>query len=248
MSEPANNPDESPRTPRERGEAHAAQIGQQEWVLDGEESFNSEGQFSEDGIPLAELVAEDSPPSEILLAEAVVESEVPPSPLQIIEAMLFIGGQPLTPEKAGEIVRGLGAEEFLQTIDVLNRVYRMQKRPYFVAISERGCTLTVRPRYRSIKEKIFGGPREARLTQPALDVLSLVAYRQPAAKAEIDSIRGGESGHLLRQLVRLGLISVVQRAEAKQREVNYGTTDRFLELFNLKSLEDLPQTGNIKRL
>ena len=69
-----------------------------------------------------------------------------------------------------------------------------------------------------------------------------------AAKAEIDSVRGVDSGHVLRQLVRLGLIAVVQRAEAKQREVSYGTTSRFLDLFNLKDLEDLPQTGDPQRL
>src|SRR6202020_1877912 len=111
--------------------------------------------------------------------------------LQIIEAMLFIGGQPLKAEKACEIVRGLGIDQFRESIDMLNRVYRLQNRPYVVAASEQGYTLSVRPRYRSIKEKIFGGPREARLTQAALDVLALVAYRQPAAKNEIDTIRGG---------------------------------------------------------
>lgn len=233
-------------TPLELGESFAAQIGNQDWSLDGEEVLLAEA-VSDDEIPLAELVDEDALP-EIPIAEAVVESEVPPSPLQIIEAMLFIGGQPLKPEKAAEIVRGLDADQLQESIDILNRVYRMQRRPYFVAISEQGYSLAVRPRYRSIKEKIFGGPREARLAQPTLDVLSLVAYRQPATKAEIDGIRGSESGHLLRQLVRLGLICVVQRAEAKQREVSYGTTQRFLELFNLKSLDDLPQTGDPQRL
>jgi len=186
--------------------------------------------------------------SSVPLAEAVVEPEIPPSPLQIIEAMLFIGGQPLKAERVCQIIRGLNIDEVRDSIEVLNRVYRLQNRPYFVANAEAGYTLTVRPRYRSIREKLLGGPREARLTQQALDVLALVAYRQPAAKAEIDSTRGGESGPILRQLVRLGLISVVQRAEATQREVCYGTTQRFLELFGLQSLDDLPQSGEAQRL
>ncbi len=182
------------------------------------------------------------------MAEAVVEQEVPPTPLQIVEAMLFIGGQPLQAEKACSAIRGLGVEQFRESIEVLNRVYRLQNRPYFVATSEQGYTLTMRPRYRSLKERIFGGPREARLTQAALDVLSLVVYRQPIAKNEIDTIRGIESGHILRQLVRHGLIAVVQRAEAKQREVHYGTTQRFLELFNLNSLDDFPRPGESRGL
>jgi segregation and condensation protein B len=93
--------------------------------------------------------------------------------------------------------------------------------------------------------------REARLSPAAIDVLALVAYRQPATKQEIDSIRGTESGHLLRQLVRRRLIDIVHRTESlleKKREVSYGTTERFLELFGLKSLEDLPQTQDLQKL
>jgi segregation and condensation protein B len=111
-----------------------------------------------------------------------------------------------------------------------------------------GYVLTLRPRFRGIIEKLYGGVREARLSTVALDVLSLVAYRQPASKQEIDSLRGAESGALLRQLVRRGLIMVVQRAEAGSREVLYGTTPRFLELFGLRSLDDLPRTQDLQQI
>jgi segregation and condensation protein B len=79
-------------------------------------------------------------------------------------------------------------------------------------------------------------------------VLALVAYRQPATKQEVDSLRGYDSGSLLRQLVRRGLIAIVQRADAAQREVAYGTTPRFLELFGLTNLDDLPQTEDLQKL
>ena len=79
-------------------------------------------------------------------------------------------------------------------------------------------------------------------------MLALVAYRQPATKMEIDSLRGVESGALLRQLVRRGLIAVVQRGDAERRDVAYGTTGRFLELFGLGSLEDLPRTQDLQQL
>jgi segregation and condensation protein B len=250
-----NAPADPSPTPRELGESLAAQVGGQEWQLDADDLLSAE---NSSGSPEVANAADHtpSPPSEfhgpspeaVPLAEAVVEPEVPPTPLQIIEAMLFIGGQPLKAEKACEIVRGLGVEQFRESIDMLNRVYRLQNRPYYVAASEVGFTLAVRPRYRLIREKIFGGPREARLTQAALDVLALIAYRQPAFKNEIDTIRGFESGHTIRQLIRLGLISIVQRADSDQREVCYGTTIRFLELFNLKNLDDLPQTGDPQRL
>ncbi len=97
-------------------------------------------------------------------------------------------------------------------------------------------------------DKLYGATREARLSPAAIDVLALVAYRQPATKPEIDSLRGADSGALLRQLVRRGLIAVVHRGEAGHREVSYGTTARFLEMFGLSSVEDLPQTQDLQRL
>ena len=104
--------------------------------------------------------------------------------------------------------------------------------------------LHVRPAYRNLRERLFGGPREARLSQPALDVLSVVAYRQPVGKGEVDAIRGTDSGATLRQLVRLGLVVVQHRAEATVREVRYGTTPRFLQVFGLGSLDELPRLGS----
>jgi segregation and condensation protein B len=98
-----------------------------------------------------------------------------------------------------------------------------------------------------VVDRLYGSMREARLSQAALDVLALVAYRQPVTKQEVESLRGAESGGVLRQLVRLGLVAV-QRGEAGQREVSYGTTPRFLTLFQLRSLDDLPRTQDLQQL
>jgi segregation and condensation protein B len=172
----------------------------------------------------------------------------PPPLARVIEALLFVGGAPLTPQGACEAVRGLTPEQFVEVIDGLNRDYRQQGRPYRIQPRERGYVLTLHTRYRPVLDKLYGTTREARLSPAAIDVLALVAYRQPATKQEIDSLRGADSGHLLRQLVRRGLVTVSQRAEAAQREVSYGTTPRFLELFRLRSLDDLPQTQDLQRL
>ena len=74
-------------------------------------------------------------------------------------------------------------------------------------------------------------------------MLSVVAYRQPVGKTEIDGIRGTDSGGTLRQLVRYGLIAVQHRADAENREVRYGTTRRFLATFGLSGLDELPRLG-----
>jgi segregation and condensation protein B len=108
--------------------------------------------------------------------------------------------------------------------------------------------LTLRPRFRSVIERLYGQARAARLSPAAIDVLSLVAYRQPVTKLEIEAVRGAESGNLLRQLVRRGLLAILQSGATASAEVAYGTTSRFLQLFKLESLEDLPQTLDLQRL
>ena len=230
---------------QQNAESAAVQIGEQVWELDAGDLLEHPPYDANEPTILAEAVpVADAVP----LAEAVVEPDTPPTPLQIIEALLFIGGEPLTDEKACNVIRGLHKEQFHDIIEMLNRVYRLRKRPYQILATSAGYRLSVLVRYQHLKERIFGGPREVRLTQAALDVLSLVAFRQPASKSEIDSIRGSDSGNTLRLLVRLGLITVTQRSEAQGKDVAYGTTSRFLDLFNLKTLEDLPQTGDPQRL
>jgi segregation and condensation protein B len=173
--------------------------------------------------------------------------EAPPPPHRIVEAMLFMGGQPLTEATARSAIRGLTAEQFHAAIDGLNRDYRRQGRPYSIHLQVAGYVLTLRQRYRPLADRLHGGTREAKLSQPAIDVLSLVAYRQPATKQEVDALRGAESGALLRLLVRHGLIAVV-RGDASTKEVSYGTTAKFLEMFGLGSLEDLPRTQDLQQI
>jgi segregation and condensation protein B len=221
--QPSHEPPGNP-PPEDLGRSYDALLHQQGWSLDA---------------PVEEPAA--APP-------ATPVAETPPPPVRIIEALLFTGGAPLTAAQACDIIRGLTAEQFLEALDVLNQDYRRQGRPYVIQPQGQGYVLTLRPRYRKVVDRLYGGTREARLSPAALDVLALVAYRQPATKQEVDSLRGAESGALLRQLVRRGLIAVVQRADAAQREVAYGTTGRFLELFGLSSLEDLPRTQDLQQL
>jgi segregation and condensation protein B len=175
------------------------------------------------------------------------EPAAPPPLHRIIEAMLFVGGPPLTAERACESIRGLTAAQFAQCLDQLNRDYRQQGRPYRVQPREHGFELLLLPRYRPVLDRLYGSTREARLSPQALDVLALVAYRQPVTRQEVESLRGGESSGVLRQLVRYGLIAV-QRGEGSKGEVCYGTTARFLQLFQLRSLDDLPRTQDLQRL
>ncbi|MBN9122055.1 MAG: SMC-Scp complex subunit ScpB [Planctomycetes bacterium] len=238
MTTPEDGPSE-PTDPLALGQAAASQLGG-EWQVDTFEELPAEANeppVDERAAPLAAPAppAPTSPPH---------APEVPPSPEQLIEAMLFVGGHPLAAANACSAIRGLTPERFQTAIDALNRRYREQWRPYAVEPRGDGFALVVRPAYRNLRERLFGGPRETRLSQPALDVLSVVAYRQPVGKAEVDAVRGTDSGATLRQRVRLGLIAVQHRADATGREVRYGTTPRFLDVFDLASLDELPRLGD----
>ena len=192
-----------------------------------------------------EAVPENVPPPAPAPEAAPV---VPPPVLRILEALLFVGGAPLTSARGCETIRGLTPAQFVQAIDALNQAYRRQGRPYIVHLQNQGYVMALRPSFQPVLTKLYGTVREVRLSPAAIDVLALVAYRQPATRQEIESARGAESGAILRQLVRRGLIAVVHRGEAAQREVSYGTTPRFLEFFGLKSLDDLPRAQELQPL
>ena len=254
-----------PADPLALGQFAASQLGG-EWQLDIAEEFaedvasceqnqgtenERQAAGSNEGRPAApEVEPARSPPTEVPPAggPSLPLVEVPPSPEQLVEAMLFVGGPPLTVEVACAAVRGLTPDRCQEAIALLNKRYRNQNRPYAIEARDDGFVLAVRPAYQHLREKLFGGPREARLSQPALDVLSVVAYRQPLSKAEADAVRGTDSGPALRQLVRLGLIAVRHRADASGREVRYGTTPRFLHVFGLKSLDELPRLGDAQQV
>jgi segregation and condensation protein B len=230
-------------SPREAGPAQpsAGELGRSLDNLLGQ-SWEVDTDPSDLASSLAEPEGDTAPPS------APAQPVVPPPLPRIVEALLFVGGPPLTASRAAEVIRGLTDAQFLQAVETLNDGYRKQGRPYVIQAQGNGHVLALRPRFRPVMEKLYGGMREARLSPAAIDVLSLVAYRQPATKQEVDSIRGAESGAILRQLVRRGLIAVVHRGEAAQREVSYGTTAKFLDFFGLRSLDDLPQTQDLEML
>ena len=176
------------------------------------------------------------------------ETDAPPPPIRIIEALLFVGGEPLTPERAIRTIRGLTEESFHELTAELARTYRAQGRPYSVARQGGGYVLALRPAYRLVPQRLSGGVREVRLSPAAIEVLAVVAYRQPVTRDEVDALRGHESAAVLRQLVRRGLIRVVPNEDKRREPVRYATTDRFLEVFGLSSLNDLPQTEDVQRL
>jgi len=171
----------------------------------------------------------------------------PPPLKRILEALLFVGGLPLTAARAADIVRGLTPGDFQAAIEELNQEYREYRRPYEIASKRDGFVFALRPGFEQVLTQLYGGTRQARLSPAALDVLAVVAYRQPINRADIDALRGARSSAVLRQLVRRGLV-VMDPGEGVSRQASYRTTPRFLEVFGLASLDDLPRVQDLRVL
>lgn len=172
------------------------------------------------------------------------DDNCPISPRSILEAMLFVGNRdnrPLTPARAAELMRDVVTDDIPPLVDELNRGYEAHGTPYRIIGEGDGYRLTLCPEFHQLRNRFYGRIREARLSQASVDVLALVAYQQPITGERIGHLRGKPSSHILAHLVRRGLLRI-ERPDVKPRTPHYHTTDRFLELFNLQSLDDLPRS------
>ena len=170
------------------------------------------------------------------------------TPAQVIEAALFVGGAALPARKICALLRGgLDTASVERTIDELNSAYSAQGRPYEIRLGDGGYRLELRPEYDRLRHRVYGsGPREVRLSQDVLEVLALVAYRQPISQQEIEGHGKQNAGNLLRQLLRRDLVAF-ERGAGGRKDLQYHTTPRFLSVFGLGSLDELPQPEDLAR-
>ena len=169
------------------------------------------------------------------------------NPRNLLEAMLFLGhpsGQPLTKEQVTSIIRGVLPSDVDELVAQLNECYAEDGSPYEIVGRGAGYQLVLRPAYESIRDRFYGRIRQARLSQAAVEVLAVVAHLQPVTAEQVNDVRGTSSGRVLAQLVRRQLIRL-ERQEAAPRCPVYRTTDRFLHLFGLESLDDLPRSEEL---
>ncbi|HYW80857.1 MAG TPA: SMC-Scp complex subunit ScpB [Thermoguttaceae bacterium] len=171
------------------------------------------------------------------------------TPQSILEAMLFVGNrdnEPLSATRAAELMRDVEPEEIVALVDTLNREYEANGCPQTIVHEGSGYRMTLRGAFHKLRNRFYGRVREARLSQATIDVLAVIAYQQPLTAEDVGKLRGKPSNHLLSQLVRRGLLRI-ERAEGERKITQYRTTDRFLTLFRLESLDDLPQSEELDR-
>jgi segregation and condensation protein B len=161
--------------------------------------------------------------------------------LRVVEAMLFAAHESLSAKRIARAIGYVGEARISAAIASLARRCDEQRSPLMLAEIAGGWRLVTRPEYAPFLSRLFSKAEKERLSQAALETLAIVAYRQPATRAEIEAVRGVLVGPLLRVLQERRLIKVVGRAEVVGRPLQYGTTKRFLDHFGLASIADLPK-------
>ena len=163
------------------------------------------------------------------------------NPTQIVEAVLFASEAPLRAEEIARADDALDEDLIEEAIQELNAVYSESERAFEIRELGEGYQLLTRMDFAPYLERFDTIPRPSRLSGPALETLAIIAYRQPIGRIEIEYIRGVSSSGVIRTLQDRGLIEVVARGEGLGRPLLYGSTQRFLEHFGFRSLDDLPR-------
>jgi len=160
---------------------------------------------------------------------------------KIIETLLFVSEGPLSPERIKEILENFQIDKIKTFIEELKSEYSQTNRTFTVEEVGGGYRLATDPFYGPWIKKLYKDARTTRLTIPALETLSIVAYKQPITKSEIEIIRGVNVDGVINTLLERGLIKISGRKEVPGRPFLYRTTQEFLVHFGLNSLEDLPK-------
>jgi len=137
------------------------------------------------------------------------------------------------------------AAAIAEAVESLNREYEDTGRSFRVERVAGGYRLMTLPEHASVIAAVRGSQSDGKLSRAAIETLSIVAYRQPVTRAEIESIRGVSSGEMLRSLLEKRLVDIAGRAEEPGRPLLYSTTRSFLEAFGLATLKDLPRPEEI---
>ncbi len=180
---------------------------------------------------------------------------------RVLEALLISAQKPLTARELVAALKGAGAEdeltpnEFAKTneaavsaaLEQLKIEYIEQQRAFQLLERAEGWQIASDPQYARWVRELFPAAKPARLTPPALETLAIIAYRQPITRADVEAVRGVAIESVLQTIMERGLVKIAGRAEVPGRPLLYETTQFFLEHFGLRTLDELPNSEELKR-
>jgi segregation and condensation protein B len=163
-----------------------------------------------------------------------------------LEAVFFLSQQPQTSRRLAQLAGLADGTKARTLVRTLNRRYDAEGSAFRVEEVAGGFQLMTRPKFAPWLRRLHSAPTEVRLSAPAMETLAVVAYRQPVLRADVEAIRGVQSGEVLRQLIERDLVRIVGRSNELGRPFLYGTTKQFLQIFGLRHLDELPRADVLR--
>jgi segregation and condensation protein B len=264
-AEPEANPEPPAETPkgrksRKKGKRSAESAEPPASEAAPDESSSEEGAVSE------ESAEESSEESESPEADEPADDGTRHSLPLVVEAILFASQKPMSAKELLSVLKG-AAEAVKEIPDAPARAFAKVKEPhlreaiesleiacsapdraYEVRESAAGWQLVTKPQYSPWLRQLFPEHRSARLSAPAMETLAIIAYRQPITRADIEAVRGVAVDGVMQTLLDRGLVKIAGRADVPGRPLLYDTTQNFMEHFGLKSLDDLPNAAELRKI
>ena len=184
-----------------------------------------------------EIIVEDSDEN---------DQDFEPTIDSVIEAILFASDEPITPLRLAKITE-ISIKELKKYVKDLNSKYKANQNSFRIGQIAGGLQMMTLPPYSHWLRKLIRVRGDSKLSPAALETLAIVAYKQPIIRADVETVRGVAAGEMIRSLMFKGLVKISGRAEILGRPMLYGTTKKFLEIFGLNSLKDLPKIEELKK-
>jgi segregation and condensation protein B len=163
-----------------------------------------------------------------------------------VEALLFVSDSALSARRLAQLAMLADSAQAAQIVEQLNAAYDRDRSAYRVERAANGYLLLTRPHYAHWLGRVHHRQGEMKLSPPALETLTVVAYRQPITRAEIEAVRGVQCAEMLKQLLERGLVRIAGEDNSLGRPYLYETTRQFLEVFGLGSLDELPLADRLR--
>ena len=160
-----------------------------------------------------------------------------------IEAILYAAGHPVEYSKISEVL-GLSPKDIKNMVEAMSRDYNSEKsgRGVLLLTYPESCQFATKEEFLPYIREALGIKRGGNLSNSTMEALAVVAYNQPVTRAYVDAVRGVDSSYAMTSLIDKGLIESLSRLDAPGRPMLYTTTEKFLRVFGISSLEDLPET------
>lgn len=163
-----------------------------------------------------------------------------------LEAVLLVADAPFSPRRLAQMATLADATEARTLINRLNAAYEQTATPFRVERIAAGYRLLTLPQFAFWLGKLHNREAELKLSPPSMETLTIVAYRQPITRADVEAIRGVQCSEMMKQLMDRGLVRIGGEDDSLGRPFLYETTRKFLETFGLRDLEELPLADRLR--